>query len=192
MTELTESIKKAVGRIGKERAFEEKFPGTPFIIGEVAENHLKSLRNKKEQGEAISIKDVLIPAGLHFRHLFVDTLRKGDSHGACWEFSVRLRDLYNHMLSELDIPNEAHLINGDFGNQSRSGHHWVVVTEKGLSDLNKLEGGILVDGTVDQYRVFGSTKILVLENGDERLRYYHPRTISPVPVAYFAKKQTEP
>lgn len=210
--EIPDKIKLFLGlETKKEKEFKNKFPGTPYIFGEMVNNVLARMK----EDEKITPKDAIADLGLKLRRVFIDFARKGDSHGSCWEFSVCLRDIYNYTFEKSSIPKEALLIYGQFGKEERGAlaeHHWVSIVDKSgigeneeeadKKDLNRIsKDGLIVDGTVDQYENwYGLTdkerselcgnKLLLVdpEKDAELINYYNPVAVSGVKRAYFKPK----
>ncbi len=204
----------------RKKNFCDKFSGTPYIIGEMADNFMSVIKN--ESGDLVAKKVINSLAG-KFRGLYIDLLNNGDSHGECFNFSVRLRDIYNYAFEKLNIPKEAFLVSGRFGNETEglSDHHWVLIVDKNLADwrplsdfgqigaiqlddpankiiLNLCKSGVLVDGTVDQYKQWSGlneedreslceNKVLIsdLRKPDSASNFYHPRFVLKNEAIYF-------
>lgn len=159
--------------------FKKLFPNTPPEIGLKIEEIVDSLERRKLENNSLSLKEILIPLANTLQFFEIDVLNQGSSAAACYDFSVKLRDVSNYALKKLGCPSEAYLINGDFGTEKESDDHfWVAVVEQNAipEDIQhkwnnilekdsgemltneekaevrlKLDKAVFVDGTADQY-----------------------------------------
>lgn len=191
----------------EEKLFKEKFPETPYFVNEIVmfwvDDYFKRKREDKyfisEIGKYTEdreeyIEYVLTEIGIKFRNIYIDFANNGDSKNFCFEFSVRLRDIFNFYLKSIGLSQQSFLINGSF---NFANHNWVVVGHS--DDISVLENNTIYDGTIDQFSNMGDLDVykkMIISNlkfatvsQTSGLRdLYDWEGVYPAPEIYFREK----
>jgi len=195
----------------QEREFKKKFPETPYFLEELTAWWVKNYLEQKEgdkyfmsglgkttENKEEYIEYLLTEIGLRFRSIYIDFANNGNSHSSCWEFSVRLRDVYNQFFKQTSISQRAFLISGRFHS---SPHHWIAISENtsDVPEIETLAEKTIYDGTIDQFKdlydldknnksKISGLKLAVIGSESDLRSLYKWENVSPAPEKYFKEK----
>lgn len=190
----------------QEKEFKKKFPETPYFLNDLLEWWTKSYLENKENGKYVMpglgkitenekeyIEYSLAEIGSKFRNIYIDFANERNSQSLCWEYSVRLRDIYNHFFEQIGLNQEAFLIYGRFDSAT---HHWVAINENAseIPNIETLSKNTLYDGTIDQFanvvdfpyrQRISELNFATIEPESDLRSLYKWEEITPVPKKYF-------